>query len=70
MKAGFKFLNSNFERLDIMVNCAGIVGPSNMTCEDIPTSDFDKVYEGATYKVICTQVSRCYKIISPHVVNQ
>ncbi len=29
-----------------MVNCAGIVGPSNMTCEAVPTTEFDKVYEG------------------------
>ena len=29
-----------------MVNCAGIVGPSNVTCEAVPTAEFDKVYEG------------------------
>lgn len=46
VKNGFQFVTSNFDRLDIMVNCAGIVGPSNMTCEDIPTAEFDKVYEG------------------------
>ena len=29
-----------------MVNCAGIVGPTNMICEDVPTEEFDKVYAG------------------------
>ena len=32
-----------FGRLDIMVNCAGIVGPTNTTIIDFDLTDFDKV---------------------------
>ena len=31
-----------------MVNCAGIVGPTNIVVEDISTQDFDHVYSGMT----------------------
>ena len=43
---GFQKFQSNFSRLDIMVNCAGIVGPHAIKTEDIATADFDKTYAG------------------------
>ena len=34
-----------WERLDIMVNCAGIVGPNGVRLADVPTDGFDEVIE-------------------------
>ena len=44
--SAFEKFRSNFSRLDIMVNCAGIVGPNATKTEDVSTADFDKVYAG------------------------
>src|SRR5579872_4650630 len=33
-----------YERIDIMVNSAGIVGPTSTKITDYPTDDFDKIY--------------------------
>ena len=46
---GFEKVRANFSRLDIMVNCAGIVGPNGVKSEDVSTADFDKVYAGKKY---------------------
>ena len=43
----FEKFRSSFSRLDIMVNCAGIVGPNATKTENVSTADFDKVYAGA-----------------------
>ena len=45
--AGFEVFRAKFPRLDIMVNCAGIVGPNGTKIEGVSTEDFDRVYEGA-----------------------
>ena len=34
-----------WERLDIMVNCAGIVGPNGVRLAEVPTNGFDEVIE-------------------------
>jgi 3-oxoacyl-[acyl-carrier protein] reductase len=34
-----------FGRIDIMVNSAGIVGPTNAKITDYPTEEFDRIYE-------------------------
>ena len=46
VQAGFQTFRSKFDRLDIMVNCAGILGPSGVNTEAIEVADFDKVYAG------------------------
>ncbi len=46
VKAGFQMVASTCGQLDIMVNCAGIVGPNALKTEDVETAKFDKVYEG------------------------
>ena len=46
VQEGFSVFRSKFDRLDIMVNCAGIVGPTAIKTEEVKTDDFDKVYEG------------------------
>lgn len=46
VREGFAALCAKFDRLDIMVNCAGIVGPSGIKADEVSTEDFDRVYEG------------------------
>lgn len=36
---------AGFGKIDIMVNSAGIVGPTNTKITDYPTDEFDKIYE-------------------------
>ena len=43
---GFQFFLTKFQQLDIMVNCAGIVGPNAITTDSVSVKEFDKVYEG------------------------
>lgn len=42
--AAFKDVADHFGRLDIMINSAGIVGPTNTSILDYSVDDFDKVY--------------------------
>ncbi len=35
-------------QVDIMVNCAGIVGPHGVTTDTVDVAGFDKVYEGVS----------------------
>eukprot|EP00731_Ephydatia_muelleri_P022561 Em0015g144a len=42
--AGFEAFRETFPRLDIMVNCAGIVGPNGVKIESVSAEDFDRVY--------------------------
>ena len=44
--AGFEALRSQFDRLDIMVNCAGILGPTGIPTEVVDVANFDKVWAG------------------------
>lgn len=44
VQKGFKEFNRHFDRLDIMINCAGIVGPNGVKVEDVTVEDFDRVY--------------------------
>ena len=53
--AGFEVFRSKFNRLDIMVNCAGILGPNGLT-EEIEVADFDRVWAGAAAGMLpCAQ---------------
>jgi 2-dehydro-3-deoxy-L-rhamnonate dehydrogenase (NAD+) len=36
---------TTFHKIDIMVNCAGIVGPTSTRITDYPTADFDRLYD-------------------------
>ena len=47
VKAGFKKVMETCGRLDIMVNCAGILGPHGVKTEDVETGSM-KVYSGAS----------------------
>ncbi len=51
VKAGFATVQATCGRLDIMVNCAGILGPHGPKTEDVETASFDRVYEGGSMKV-------------------
>lgn len=45
--AGFESVSKEHGgRLDIAVNCAGIVGPHGVTTEQVDVNDFDLVYRG------------------------
>ena len=44
--AGFQATVKEFGRVDIMVNCAGIVGPHGMPTAEVDTAGFDQVYAG------------------------
>ena len=46
VKAGFETVRATCGRLDIMVNCAGIMGPNKEKTEDVKTADFDSVNAG------------------------
>jgi 3-oxoacyl-[acyl-carrier protein] reductase len=46
VKSGFEMVRATCGRLDIMVNCAGIVGPNAVKTADVETAKFDRVYEG------------------------
>ena len=49
VQEGFAAFRAKFPRLDIMVNCAGIVGPNGLKVDEIKTEDFDKVYAGTRW---------------------
>ena len=46
VRKAFEKFNAKFDSLDIMINCAGIVGPNGMKVEDVSVEDFDRVYGG------------------------
>ena len=46
VKQGFTEFLEFSDRLDIMVNCAGIVGPNALNTESVTVEDFDRVYAG------------------------
>ena len=46
---GFGALRAKFDRLDIMVNCAGIVGPNAIKTDDVKAEDFDRVWQGTRH---------------------
>ena len=46
VSTGFEAFRSKFERLDVMVNCAGILGPPAMKVDAVNTEDFDRTYQG------------------------
>ncbi len=41
--SAFEKIHAEAGQLDVMVNCAGIVGPNGMKIEDVPLSGFDQV---------------------------
>lgn len=45
IEEAFREYDRKFGTLDVMVNSAGIVGPSNVAIPDVCVEDFDKVYE-------------------------
>ena len=48
--SGFESVSKEHGRLDIAVNCAGIVGPHGVTTEQVDVKDFDLVYAGGNIK--------------------
>ena len=46
VEKAFQEFGKQFDRLDIMINCAGIVGPNGVKVEDVSVEDFDRVYGG------------------------
>lgn len=55
--AGFDFIRKEYGRLDIAVNCAGIVGPHGVTTDQVDVAGFDRVYEGMLHALNGTMVS-------------
>ena len=45
---GFTVFREKFSQLDIMVNCAAIMGPSGVKADQISVEEFDRVYGGKT----------------------
>ena len=41
--AGFQAVMKSYGRVDIMVNCAGIVGPTGINVTDVAVADFERV---------------------------
>lgn len=50
--SAFEKLGKDYGRLDIAVNCAGIVGPHLTKTDQVDVKDFDRVYEGMTQFII------------------
>ena len=46
VRRGFEAFRKEFARLDIMVNCAGVVGPNGVKTTEISVEDFDQVFAG------------------------
>lgn len=44
VRSGYESVAISHEKIDIMINSAGIVGPTNIRVLDYEVSDFDKVY--------------------------
>lgn len=44
VQQAMQFAESNFGKIDIMVNSAGIVGPTNTKITDYPVEEYDKIY--------------------------
>ena len=44
VQAAIESVSAKHGRLDILVNCAGIVGPNGKKIEDVSVDDFDRVY--------------------------
>lgn len=45
VKAGFEAVIAQYGQVDIMVNCAGVVGPSAIKASDIALADFEQVLQ-------------------------
>ncbi|MEO5893624.1 MAG: SDR family oxidoreductase [Ferruginibacter sp.] len=41
---GVKAVESDWQKIDILVNAAGIVGPTSTNITEFPTAEFDKIY--------------------------
>ena len=46
VREGLEYVDSTLGRLDIVINCAGIVGPNGIKLTEEETKDFDRVMEG------------------------
>ena len=46
VRRGFEAFRKEFDRLDIMVNCAGVVGPNGVKTTEVSVEDFDRVFAG------------------------
>lgn len=55
MKEAFESFQALHQRLDIMVNCAGIVGPTSINTEDIPLEGWEAVQAGRDDRNVCVQ---------------
>ena len=53
-------VKDTYGRLDIVVNCAGIVGPNAVKTVDVDVKDFDQVYEGKSAARVLPTVSKQY----------
>jgi len=57
VQEGFSEFAKFSDRLDIMVNCAGIVGPNGIKTESVAVEDFDRVYAGTIAKIVTVGVA-------------
>ncbi len=44
VKAAYQKIETSFGKIDIMVNSAGIVGPTNTNITEYPVEEYDKIY--------------------------
>lgn len=53
VKEAFESFQALHQRLDIMVNCAGIVGPTSINTEDIPLEGWEAVQASRHDRNVC-----------------
>ena len=65
VRRGFEEFRASFPRLDVMVNCAGIVGPNGVKTDEVTCEDFDRVYAGG--RGIVYDVHACHTPLFLHM---
>ena len=52
VRSAFEDFRKRFDRLDVMVNCAGIIGPNGIKSDEVSVEDFDRVY-ASKQSIVC-----------------
>ena len=68
VQEGMQSVVDSYGRLDIVVNCAGIVGPNGVKTEDVTVQDFDHVYKGRNmqfYDINDSVLSLLFTVLEP-----
>ena len=52
VRSAFEDFRKRFDRLDVMVNCTGIIGPNGIKSDEVSVEDFDRVY-ASKQSIVC-----------------